>query len=141
MPTVIVTAKVAQAIFAGQQTPANPILASFATGTPTGTPIKPFALAADRQIRFITKTVEEQGTTQNVVAVVDHRDSAGVEPAPGVPLMRGSAIVAVQGRRAVRAVTVAAHDGRSALLPHRALRQQVVTSIRTRCRLQHGHVR
>jgi sarcosine oxidase subunit alpha len=47
----------------------------------------------------------------NVAAIVDHRDSALAEPLAGVPVLRGSAIVAVDGQRAVRGVTIAAHAG------------------------------
>ena len=47
----------------------------------------------------------------NVAAIVDHRDSAAVESPAGVPVFRGSAIVAVDGQRAVKGVTIAAHGG------------------------------
>ena len=48
----------------------------------------------------------------NVVAIVDHRLASGCETPQGVPVYRGSAIVAVQGRRSVEGVTIASHDGR-----------------------------
>ncbi len=47
----------------------------------------------------------------NVVAVVDHRSAAAVDALPGVPVFRGSAIVAVLGKRAVKRVAIAAHEG------------------------------
>ena len=47
----------------------------------------------------------------NVAAIVDHRSVAAVDAPPGVPVLRGSAIVAVRGRRAVKGVVVAAHGG------------------------------
>jgi sarcosine oxidase subunit alpha len=47
----------------------------------------------------------------HVVAIVDHRSAAGCEAPAGVPVLRGSAIVAVEGRRAVQGVVVAAHGG------------------------------
>ncbi len=47
----------------------------------------------------------------NVVAVVDHRSAAAVDAVPGVPVYRGSAIVAVTGKRAVKGVAIAAHEG------------------------------
>ena len=47
----------------------------------------------------------------NVVAVVDHRSAAAVDAIPGVTVFRGSAIVAVFGKRAVKGVAIAAHEG------------------------------
>jgi sarcosine oxidase subunit alpha len=47
----------------------------------------------------------------SVAAIVDHRSDAAIDAPPGVPVFRGSAIVAVQGRRAVKGVVVAAHGG------------------------------
>jgi sarcosine oxidase, subunit alpha len=47
----------------------------------------------------------------NVVAIVDHRSVAAVEAPAGVPVFRGSAIVAVGGKRAVQGVVVAGHIG------------------------------
>ena len=47
----------------------------------------------------------------NVVAVVDHRRAAAVDAMPGVPVFRGSAIVAVFGKRATSGVAIAAHEG------------------------------
>jgi sarcosine oxidase subunit alpha len=47
----------------------------------------------------------------NVVAIVDHRSDAATDAPAGVHVFRGSAIVAVQGRRAVKGVVVAAHGG------------------------------
>jgi sarcosine oxidase subunit alpha len=47
----------------------------------------------------------------NVVAIVDHRNDAAIDAPAGVPVFRGSAIVAVQGRRAVKGVVVAGHGG------------------------------
>ena len=52
------------------------------------------------------------GAGVNVVAIVDHRLASGCEAPQGVPVYRGSAIVAVQGRRSVEGVTIASHDGR-----------------------------
>jgi sarcosine oxidase subunit alpha len=46
-----------------------------------------------------------------VAAIVDHRAAAGVEPPPGLPVHRASAIVAVRGGRAVTGATVISHDG------------------------------
>lgn len=46
-----------------------------------------------------------------VVAIVDHRAQAGCAAPAGVALHRGSAIVAVQGRRAVQGLRVCSHDG------------------------------
>ena len=48
-----------------------------------------------------------------VAAIVDHRDAAGANAPPGVPVHRASAIVAVHGGRAVTGATVMGHDGRS----------------------------
>jgi len=47
----------------------------------------------------------------NVAAIVDHRSNAAIDAPVGVPVFRGSAIVGVQGRRAVKGVVVAAHGG------------------------------
>jgi sarcosine oxidase subunit alpha len=47
----------------------------------------------------------------NVAAIVDHRNTAAIDAPAGVPVLRGSAIVAVKGRRAVTGVVVAAHGG------------------------------
>ena len=47
----------------------------------------------------------------NVAAIVDHRTSAAAQESAGVPVFRGSAIVAVEGQRAVRRVIVAGQDG------------------------------
>ncbi len=47
----------------------------------------------------------------HVAAIVDHRTVSNMEAPPGVPVLRGSAIVAVRGRRAVKGVVVAAHGG------------------------------
>jgi len=47
----------------------------------------------------------------NVVAVVDHRTAAAIEPPSGVPVHRGCAIVAVEGQRAVQGVVIADHAG------------------------------
>ncbi|MGE5357605.1 MAG: M28 family peptidase [Bacteroidales bacterium] len=76
LPSVIVNVKVAQAIFAKEVTGANAILATFATGTPTGTPIKPFELSSDKKITFTVKTTIEKTATQNVVAIVEGSDPA-----------------------------------------------------------------
>jgi len=46
-----------------------------------------------------------------VVAIVDHRSAAVIDAPAGVPVFRGSAIVAVQGQRAVKGVVVADHGG------------------------------
>ncbi len=46
-----------------------------------------------------------------VAAIVDHRSAAAADPPPGVPVFRGSAIVAVKGQRAVKGVVVSAHAG------------------------------
>jgi sarcosine oxidase subunit alpha len=50
-------------------------------------------------------------TGVNVVAVVDYRSAAAVGTVPGVPVYRGSAIVAVTGKRAVKGVAIASHEG------------------------------
>jgi sarcosine oxidase subunit alpha len=47
----------------------------------------------------------------NVTAIIDHRSAAAIDAPAGVPVFRGSAIVAVQGRRAAKGVVVAAHGG------------------------------
>ncbi|MCM0609907.1 MAG: (2Fe-2S)-binding protein [Ideonella sp. WA131b] len=47
----------------------------------------------------------------NVVAVVDHRPSAGAAAVPGVPVFPGSAIVAVIGTRSVKCVAITDHEG------------------------------
>ncbi|MCE2660107.1 MAG: 2Fe-2S iron-sulfur cluster-binding protein [Rubrivivax sp.] len=47
----------------------------------------------------------------HVAAIVDHRSTAAIEAPAGVPVLRSSAIVAVQGRRAVKGIEVAAHGG------------------------------
>jgi len=46
-----------------------------------------------------------------VVAIVDYRRVAAAKPPPGVPVLLGSAIVAVKGQRAVKGLVVAAHGG------------------------------
>jgi sarcosine oxidase subunit alpha len=46
-----------------------------------------------------------------VAAIVDHRSAAAIDAPAGVPVFRGSAIVAVQGQRAVKGVVVADHGG------------------------------
>jgi sarcosine oxidase subunit alpha len=48
-----------------------------------------------------------------VAAIVDHRSDAATDAPAGVPVFRGSTIVAVEGRRAVQGVVVAAHSGGS----------------------------
>jgi sarcosine oxidase, subunit alpha len=47
----------------------------------------------------------------SVAAIVDHREAATAAPPEGVPVLRGSAIVAAGGKRAVQGVVVATHDG------------------------------
>jgi hypothetical protein len=74
LPTILANVRLAQAIFAKEQVNANTILASFAAGTPVGTPVKPFELSADKKIRFAIRTTSETTTTQNVVAVVEGSD-------------------------------------------------------------------
>jgi hypothetical protein len=76
IPSVIVGLKVAQAIFAKEVASANNVLATFPTGTPTGTPVKPFELSADKKIKFTVKTSVEKANTQNVVAVIEGSDPA-----------------------------------------------------------------
>ncbi|MGH8030855.1 MAG: 2Fe-2S iron-sulfur cluster-binding protein [Luteimonas sp.] len=46
-----------------------------------------------------------------VAAIVDHRAASAQSAPPGVPVHRGSAIVAVSGSTAVRGVTIAPHTG------------------------------
>ena len=46
-----------------------------------------------------------------LAAIVDHRSDSAIDAPAGVPVFRGSAIVAVDGRRAVKGVVVAAHGG------------------------------
>ena len=46
-----------------------------------------------------------------VVAIVDYRRVAAAKPPPGVPVLLGSAIVAVKGQRAVKGLVVAVHGG------------------------------
>jgi sarcosine oxidase subunit alpha len=47
----------------------------------------------------------------DVVAIVDHRSAARIDAPAGVTVLRGSAIVAVQGRHKVKGVVVSAHAG------------------------------
>jgi sarcosine oxidase subunit alpha len=47
-----------------------------------------------------------------VAAIVDQRAEAAAAGPAGVPIHRASAIVAVQGGRAVAGATVISHDGR-----------------------------
>lgn len=47
----------------------------------------------------------------NVAAIVDHRACAAAQEPAGVPVFRDSAIVAVEGQRAVRRIVVARQDG------------------------------
>jgi sarcosine oxidase subunit alpha len=49
----------------------------------------------------------------HVAAIVDHRSDAATDAPACVPVFRDSAIVAVEGRRAVKGVIVAAHGGGS----------------------------
>ncbi len=74
LPTIFVTTRVAQAIFAKEKVGATAILASFSTGSRTGAEIKPFELAAGNKAHFSVKTTAETVTTQNVVAVVEGSD-------------------------------------------------------------------
>ncbi len=70
LPTLVANLALTQAVFAGEKTDARAILASF----PGGTPVKPFALAAAKQISFTVKTVAEHVPSQNVVAVIEGSD-------------------------------------------------------------------
>jgi len=72
VPTAMVTLKVARALFQREKPGADAILASF----PSGTPVEPFALAADKKVRFSVKTTVEEAATQNVVGIVDGSDPA-----------------------------------------------------------------
>ncbi len=74
LPSAIITMKAAQALFAKETVTANAVLSSFPMGTPTGTPVKPFALSADKKVKFTVKTAESTTTTQNVVAVIEGSD-------------------------------------------------------------------
>ncbi len=74
LPAIMASVRLAQTIFAKQQTDANTILATFAGGRATGTPVKPFALSADRKITITVKTTEEKAATENVVAVIEGSD-------------------------------------------------------------------
>ena len=47
----------------------------------------------------------------SVAAIVDHREAAAAAPPEGVPVLRGSAIVAVSGKLAVQAIQIANHGG------------------------------
>ncbi len=136
LPAVLACAKLAQAIFAKQQTDGNSILATFATGTLKGTPVKPFALAPDRKLTMTIKTTEEKGSTQNVVAVVEgsdpslkneyvalgaHYDHAGVATSGKGDLIRNGADDDGTGTTALLAIAEALskaprHPKRSVLL-------------------------
>ncbi len=77
-----------------------------------------YAVACGRRVVVATACDSGHRTAQallvagvNVVAIVDHRDAAAAPAPAGVPVFRGSAIVAVKGRRAVRGVVVSAHCG------------------------------
>jgi hypothetical protein len=70
LPALVANLALTQAIFAGEKTDARTILMSF----PGGTPVKPFALAATKQISFTVKTAAERVPSQNVVAVIEGSD-------------------------------------------------------------------
>ncbi len=72
LPTVFVMAGGAQALFAGEKVDAATILQSF----PSGTPVKPFELSAQKQARIAIKTTTERVPSQNVVAIVEGSDPA-----------------------------------------------------------------
>jgi hypothetical protein len=72
LPAIAVLAKVAQAMFAREKPDAATILMSF----PNGTPVKPFALAADKTFSFTVKTTSERADSQNVVATIEGSDPA-----------------------------------------------------------------
>ena len=72
LPSITANLSLASAIFAGEKISVRTIMMSF----PEGTPVKPFALAPDKQIRFTIKTTTESVASQNVVAVVEGSDPA-----------------------------------------------------------------
>ncbi len=71
LPTIVATAPLVEALFAGQQQTAAAVLAVFSAN---GAPVKPFELAADRKLSFTVRTKIETTDTQNVVAVVEGSD-------------------------------------------------------------------
>lgn len=102
LPTIMANLPLAQAIFAREKTDANTIMMSF----PSGTPVKPFELSADKKLSFTVKTVTETAPTQNVVAVIEgsdpvlkneyvalgaHYDHLGVGTSPTGDLVRNGA--------------------------------------------------
>jgi len=71
LPQITANLALVQAIFAGEKISARAILLS---APPEGTPVKPFALAAEKQITISVKVTTEVVSTQNVVAVVEGSD-------------------------------------------------------------------
>ena len=72
LPTVFLMAGAAQALFAGEKVDAPTILQSF----PSGTPVKPFELSAQKQARISIKTSNDRVPSQNVIGIVEGSDSA-----------------------------------------------------------------
>ena len=70
LPTLVALVPLAQAIFMKEKTDARAIMMSF----PSGTPVKPFELSADKKITFTVKTTSETRASQNVVGVIEGSD-------------------------------------------------------------------
>ena len=71
IPSITANLSLAQTIFMGEKAPARAILMS---APPEGTPVRPFALTAARQLTISVKVASETVLTQNVVAVVEGSD-------------------------------------------------------------------
>ena len=70
LPTVVPGLPIVQAIFARERTDARAVMMSF----PTGTPIQPFELSAEKTITITINATTEQVTSQNVVAIIEGSD-------------------------------------------------------------------
>lgn len=77
-----------------------------------------YGVACGRRVVLATACDSAYGVAQGllaagvqVAAIVDHRPQAGVAAPPGVEVLPGQALVAVQGRHGVQSITVASHDG------------------------------
>jgi sarcosine oxidase subunit alpha len=77
-----------------------------------------YGVACGRRVVLATACDSAYGVAQEllaagvqVAAIVDHRPQAGAAAPPGVEVLPGHALVAVQGRHGVQSITVASHDG------------------------------
>ena len=77
-----------------------------------------YGVACGRRVVLATACDSAYGVAQEllaagvqVAAIVDHRPQAGVGAPPGVEVLPGHTLVAVQGRHGVQSITVASHDG------------------------------